>query len=191
MRSRKQTISSPPKCFIQVIKAVSTAPTVYTEPSNKKNWLVYRVDNRVNAKHWSTRLDTNIQTKLQAREQASNQIEGIQIDFDSPTYQLDNYAKLLRTIRQQLPKRYKLSVTGLLDWANQARNRQLLQLGDSIDELVMQTYQGTTTLPNYQQYLHQLEQLPFDFKVGLVEQGSWRGRRLSNSSHTLKAMSFF
>lgn len=143
--------------------------------ANKKIWLVYRVDNRVTAQDWSQQINVRIQAKLHAWEQAGNQVEGIQIDFDSPTYQLDNYAKLLTTIRKQLPKRYKLSVTGLLDWANQAQNREFLQIGNSIDELVMQTYQGTTTLPNYQQYLRKLEKLPFDFKIGLVEQGEWQG----------------
>ncbi len=39
----------------------------------------------------------------------------------------------------------------------------------------MQSYQGTTTLPNYQQYLRKLEKLPFDFKIGLVDQGEWQG----------------
>lgn len=138
---------------------------------NKQLWLVYRATSQT----WSPEVMPAIIAKLQAWQQQGNQVVGMQIDFDAPTFQLDDYAKLLTTVRKALPSNYKLSVTGLLDWANQANNPSFIDLGNSIDELVMQTYQGTTTLPNYTQYLNKLDKVPFDFKIGVVEGGQWQG----------------
>ena len=139
--------------------------------SGKKIWLVYRATSQ----EWSDEVMSQLINRLDQWQRAGNQVMGIQIDYDAPTYQLDKYAQLLKSIRQQLPAQYQLSVTGLLDWSNQADNSQFNQLSDAIDELVIQTYQGTTTLPNYSQYLKKLENLPFDFKVGIIENGQWQG----------------
>ncbi len=139
--------------------------------SSKKIWLVYRATSQ----EWSDEVMSQLIKRLDQWQRAGNQVMGIQIDYDAPTYQLDKYALLLNSIRQQLPAQYQLSVTGLLDWSNQADDSQFNQLSDAIDELVIQTYQGTTTLPNYSQYLKNLENLPFDFKVGIIEGGQWQG----------------
>lgn len=138
---------------------------------DKKIWLVFRA----NQQNWSSDVLPQILTKIQRWENAGNHVLGVQIDFDSPTYQLDNYVTLLKSVRKQLPSRYQLSVTGLLDWANQAENPQFLELGRTVNELVMQTYQGTQTLENYPQYLKKLQTVPFNFKVGIVENGQWQG----------------
>ena len=139
--------------------------------SGKKIWLVYRATSQ----EWSDEVMAQLIDRLEKWQRAGNQVMGIQIDYDAPTYQLDKYAHLLRNIRQQLPAQYQLSVTGLLDWSNQADDSQFMQLSDAIDELVIQTYQGTTTLTDYAQYLEKLENLPFDFKVGIIEGGQWQG----------------
>lgn len=137
----------------------------------KNIWLVYRATSQ----EWSDEVMVQLIERLEKWQRAGNQVMGIQIDYDAPTYRLDNYAHLLKNIRQQLPAQYQLSVTGLLDWSNQADNAQFSQLSDVVDELVIQTYQGTTTLTNYVQYLKKLENLPFDFKVGIIEGGQWQG----------------
>lgn len=137
----------------------------------KKIWLVYRATSQ----EWSDNVMGQLINRLEKWQRAGNQVMGIQIDYDAPTYRLDEYAQLLKKIRQQLPAHYQLSVTGLLDWSNQAEDSQFIQLNDAIDELVIQTYQGTTTLTNYPQYLTKLENLPFNFKVGIIEGGQWRG----------------
>lgn len=139
--------------------------------SDKKIWLVYRATSQ----EWSDEVMVQVVERLEKWQRAGNQVMGIQIDYDAPTYRLDKYAQLLKSIRQQLPAQYQLSVTGLLDWSNQADDAQFIQLSDAIDELVIQTYQGTTTLPNYARYLKKLESLPFDFKVGIIEGGQWQG----------------
>lgn len=139
--------------------------------SDKKIWLVYRATSQ----EWSDEVMVQVIERLEKWQRAGNQVMGIQIDYDAPTYRLDKYAQLLKSIRKNLPEQYQLSVTGLLDWSNQADDPQFVQLSDAIDELVIQTYQGTTTLPNYAQYLRKLENLPFDFKVGIIEGGQWQG----------------
>ena len=148
--------------------------------SGKKIWLVYRATSQ----EWSDEVMSQLINRLDQWQRAGNQVMGIQIDYDAPTYQLDKYAQLLKSIRQQLPAQYQLSVTGLLDWSNQADESQFNQLSDAIDELVIQTYQGTTILPNYSQYLKKLENLSFDFKVGIIEGGQWQGAAfLEDSPH--------
>ncbi|MDN3452079.1 DUF3142 domain-containing protein [Psychrobacter sp. APC 3350] len=139
--------------------------------SDKKIWLVYRATSQ----EWSDEVMAQLIERLEKWQRAGNHVMGLQIDYDAPTYQLDKYAQLLRHVRQQLPAHYQLSVTGLLDWSNQAEDPQFMQLSDAVDELVIQTYQGTTTLTNYSRYLKKLENLPFDFKVGIVEGGQWQG----------------
>lgn len=148
--------------------------------SNKKIWLVYRATSQ----GWSDEVMTQIIERLDKWQRAGNQVIGIQIDYDAPTYQLDKYAQLLKSIRKRLPAQYQLSVTGLLDWSNQADDPQFMLLSDAIDELVVQTYQGTTTLTNYSRYLKKLENLPFDFKIGIIEGGQWQGASfLENNPH--------
>ena len=139
--------------------------------TGKKIWLVYRATSQ----EWSDDVMPQLIERLEKWQRAGNQVVGIQIDYDAPTYQLDKYAELLREVRKQLPAQYQLSVTGLLDWSNQAEEPQFMQLSDTVDELVIQTYQGTTTLTNYSRYLKKLEHLPFDFKIGIIEGGQWQG----------------
>ncbi|MGO2340208.1 MAG: DUF3142 domain-containing protein [Psychrobacter sp.] len=148
--------------------------------SDKKIWLVYRATSQ----EWSDEVMAQLIERLEKWQRAGNQVMGIQIDYDAPTYQLDKYAQLLESIRQQLPAQYHLSVTGLLDWSNQAEKPQFMQLNDAVDELIVQTYQGTTTLTNYSRYLKRLENLPFDFKIGVIEGGQWQGADfLENNPH--------
>lgn len=139
--------------------------------TGKKIWLVYRATSQ----EWSDDVMPQLIERLEKWQRVGNQVVGIQIDYDAPTYQLDKYAELLREVRKQLPAHYQLSVTGLLDWSNQAEYPQFMQLSDTVDELVIQTYQGTTTLTNYSRYLKKLEHLPFDFKIGIIEGGQWQG----------------
>lgn len=102
---------------------------------------------------------------------AGNQVKGLQIDFDAGTHHLDEYAAFLHRVRSQLDKKYALGVTGLLDWAKTGSVQQINAL--PIDELVVQTYQGRSTVNQYSLYLPALLQLQVPFKVGLVQNGDW------------------
>lgn len=76
---------------------------------------------------------------MQRWQTAGNQVVGLQIDFDAGTYQLADYARFLRQLRQQLPPEFALGVTGLLDWAKTGDIATLNAL--AVDELVVQSYQ--------------------------------------------------
>lgn len=106
---------------------------------------------------------------MQRWQAAGNQVVGLQIDFDAATHQLADYARFLRTLRQQLPPEFALGVTGLLDWAKTGDVATLNTL--AVDELVIQSYQGRHTVDNYQAYLPALARLRIPFKLGLVEGG--------------------
>lgn len=106
---------------------------------------------------------------MQRWQAAGNQVVGLQIDFDAATHQLADYARFLRTLRQQLPPEFALGVTGLLDWAKTGDVATLNSL--AVDELVIQSYQGRHTVDNYQAYLPALARLRIPFKLGLVQNG--------------------
>ncbi len=104
-------------------------------------------------------------------EAAGNHVVGLQIDFDAATHRLNDYAAFLRELRQQLPARYALGVTGLLDWAKTGDISTLNTL--PIDEIVVQSYQGRHTVTHYSDYLPALSKLKIPFCIGLVQHGEW------------------
>lgn len=107
---------------------------------------------------------------MQRWQAAGNQVVGLQVDFDAATHQLEDYARFLRQLRQQLPPEFALGVTGLLDWAKTGDIATLNAL--PVDELVVQSYQGRHTVENYPAYLPALTRLRIPFKLGLVQNGS-------------------
>lgn len=68
-----------------------------------------------------------------------NQLEGLQIDFDAATRGLAHYAAFLSDLRQRLPRRWKLSITGLMDWSaggGRGDPSALRQLSGTLDKIV-------------------------------------------------------
>lgn len=116
-----------------------------------------------------------------------NRVEGIQIDFDAASYHLSGYVAFLQQLRQRLPSDYRLSVTGLLDWAKTGEIAQINRLNDIVDELVVQTYQGRSTVNGYTEYLPALLTLRVPFRLGLVQHGRWDERW----QHRLSASPFY
>lgn len=106
-------------------------------------------------------------------EAAGARLVGVQIDFDARTRGLDDYARFLTDLRRRLPARYRLSVTGLMDWSANGDPAQLARLRGVVDEVVIQTYQGRKTIPGYENYMASLLRLPIPYRVGLVESGEW------------------
>lgn len=123
--------------------------------------------------------------KMQAQwRKLGNPVSGIQIDFDARSHQLAGYVDFLQTLRQRLPADTQISITGLLDWAKTGDVAQLNRLTDTIDEIVVQTYQGQYTVPRYTEYLPALLKLKIPFRIGLVQHGQWDAhwqQRLSTS----------
>ena len=135
----------------------------------QKVWLVFR-NHELN---WSQQQLQPILQRIQHWENVGNHIQGIQIDFDAKTKNLKEYALFLQQLRQQLPQKYRLSITGLLDWTNVKDAETLQCLRENIDELTIQTYQGSKTIVNYQTYLMKVSKLNLPYKIGIVQQGQW------------------
>ena len=138
---------------------------------HQKIWLVFRTHHLA----WNEQNYQTILNRLEHWRNRGNQVQGIQIDFDSKTNSLKDYAIFLQKLRQKLPQQYRLSITGLLDWTNFKDQNTLTLFRQNIDELVIQTYQGTTTIPNYPEYLKRISALRLPYKVGLVQHGTWFG----------------
>lgn len=136
----------------------------------QKIWLVIRSHHL----NWSEANVEMVIQRLQQWKNASNQIQGLQIDFDAKTQNLQQYAVFLQNIRRQLPQEYRLSITGLMDWTNIKNPNTLTLLRQNIDEIAIQTYRGSTTITNYSAYLAKVAQLQLPYKIGLVQHGQWQ-----------------
>lgn len=132
-------------------------------------WLVLRVETL----NWREEIYDHMLDRL-ARWDRSNSLAGLQIDFDAKTRGLDGYAEFLGDLRRRLPDRYRLSITGLLDWSANGDPRALSSLVGVVDEILLQTYQGRRTISGYEGYLAQLDGFQIPFRIGLVQGGRWR-----------------
>jgi len=132
-------------------------------------WLVYRANTLL----WPRGVTDPILARLERWRSAGNRVVGLQIDFDASTRGLSNYVAALRELRAVLPPSYRLSVTGLLDWARNGDAEAVGALAGIVDEVVLQTYQGRNTIPNYADYLTRLDRFHVPYKVGLVQSGQW------------------
>ncbi len=133
-------------------------------------WLVVRLERL----DWEEPVWRRVLADLDRWQAAGNRLAGLQLDFDARTRGLDRYAAFLAEARRRLPRRYKLSITGLMDWSAGGDPAALAALGSVVDDVVLQTYQGRRTVPGYEAYLRSLARLPFPYRLGLVEGGAWR-----------------
>ncbi|KAA8998572.1 DUF3142 domain-containing protein [Affinibrenneria salicis] len=143
-------------------------------------WLSYRITTL----EFSDRQLNRLLSQRRSWIRHGNHVEGIQIDFDARSYGLARYVAFLQQLRRRLPADCKLSITGLLDWAKTGDVAQLNRLNNVVDELVIQTYQGRSTITRYDEYLPALLKLTVPFRIGLVQNGRWDRRwqqRLSAS----------
>ena len=132
-------------------------------------WIVYRA----HTLRWPDAVYTQLLGQVQRWEQAGNALTGIQIDFDARTRYLQDYGAFLKDFRQRLPTRYQLSITGLMDWSSRADPQSIEQLKGVVDEVVVQTYQGRHSIPDYAAYLPRISRLGISFKIGLIQGGEW------------------
>lgn len=135
----------------------------------KDLWLVVRI-NRLD---WSQTAYDAIFADLARWQAAGNTVAGLQIDFDAATKGIGGYSQFLAKLRGQLPQRYKLSITGLMDWSANGDPQALGQLRTVIDEVVVQTYQGRDTIPGYEAYFAKMNAFPIPFRVALAQGGDW------------------
>lgn len=148
-------------------RPLGPAPAQFPPPP--QIWLTLRTDTL----SWSV-TDTDSLLQLIGQWQfRGTPIQGVQIDLDARTYALLAYADFLRQLRGELPAEYALGITGLMDWASTGSVQVLNDLLGVVDEIVVQTYQGRHTVPNYADYLPALQRLRLPFSVGLIQHGVW------------------
>lgn len=131
-------------------------------------WLVVRTAHL----DWTPALEQRLFAELD-RWAGANRVLGLQVDFDATTRGLDRYAGFLAELRRRLPPRYRLSVTGLMDWSANGDPAALAALRGVVDEIVVQSYQGRHTIPGYERYLAKLARVPVPFRVAVVQGGHW------------------
>ncbi|NWA06954.1 DUF3142 domain-containing protein [Pseudomonas gingeri] len=133
-------------------------------------WVVYRA----HTLRWPEPVYRQLLGQVKRWQQAGNPVVGIQIDFDARTRYLDEYTAFLRDLRQRLPPELRLSITGLMDWSSNADPAAIAQLKGVVDEVVVQTYQGRHSIPDYAAYLPRMNRLGLPFKIGLIQGGEWQ-----------------
>lgn len=133
-------------------------------------WLVVRAERL----DWNAATYAAILADLERWREAGNAVAGLQIDFDAATRGIDGYAGFLKGLRARLPQDTQLSITGLMDWSANGDPRALAELAQVVDEVVVQTYQGRTTIPGYDTYFAKMAGFPIPFRVALVEGGEWQ-----------------
>ena len=133
-------------------------------------WIVYRA----HTLRWPEPVYTKMLGQVQRWRAAGNPVVGIQIDFDARTQYLHEYADFLRDLRQRLPADLRLSITGLMDWSSNADPTAIARLNGVVDEVVVQTYQGRQSIPDYAAYLPRMNRLGLPFKIGLIQGGDWQ-----------------
>ncbi len=132
-------------------------------------WITYRVETL----RWTPDLYDRLPADVARWRAAGNRVTGVQIDFDAKTQYLNEYAAFLSRLRRKLPPDIRISITGLLDWGANGDPDALNALAQTVDDIVLQTYQGRTTIPGYQAYLDQLGRMRVPFRIGLVQGGEW------------------
>lgn len=133
-------------------------------------WLTVRAERL----DWGAGVHARLLRTLAAWRAAGNRVEGVQVDFDAATRGLAGYRAFLADLRRRLPAGTRLSVTGLLDWSAHGDPAALAGLAGTVDEIVVQTYQGRRTIPGYAGYLRALTRLSLPYRVGIVTDGQWR-----------------
>jgi hypothetical protein len=133
-------------------------------------WMVIRVETL----HWTPQVHSQVQAQLARWRAAGNRLVGLQIDFDARTRHLEDYAAFLRDLRRRLPPGTKLGITGLLDWSANGDPKGLDALGGTVDEVVLQIYQGRQVIPGYETYLARLDRMKMPFRIGLLQDREWK-----------------
>ncbi|MBM3769200.1 MAG: DUF3142 domain-containing protein, partial [Acidobacteria bacterium] len=108
-------------------------------PRANEYWAVFRVEepgipDGGAAKH----LVREVADLQKAAARRGLRLSGIQLDIDSPTSQLHDYAVFLRLVKNELPKGVALSITGLLDWFRPGT--AVAEVVAAVDEFVPQFY---------------------------------------------------
>jgi hypothetical protein len=108
-------------------------------PPASEYWMVYRNEAQLvpGAEVTGKLIDSIWKLWGEARRRHLN-VTGIQLDIDSPTAKLHNYATFLSNTRKRLPPGCRLSITALLDWFRSGT--AVGEVVRQVDEFVPQFY---------------------------------------------------
>ena len=152
-----------------IVRLVAQRPAV-PHVTGPEVWIVVRVESLA----WTPLIYRQVLAQLARWRAAGNRVVGLQIDFDARTRHLGDYAMFLADLKRRLPTDCALGVTGLLDWSANGDPAGLDALAGTVDEVVLQIYQGRRVIPGYAAYLARLDRLKVPFRVGLLQGGDWR-----------------
>ena len=108
-------------------------------PNAKEYWLVWRYTHLgVPDPKVIPKFSEALKRVVRETRERNIPVAGVQLDIDSPTSTLAEYAAFLREIRKTLPAGYQLSITALLDWFRPGT--AVGSVIDQVDEFVPQFY---------------------------------------------------
>ncbi len=158
-------------------------------PAAREYWLVTRYDNTniagspVVPAPAAAAVVVEQFTREAAEAAARNLgIAGLQLDVDSPTGKLSDYAALLREVRKALPSQYRLSITALLDWFRDGT--AMGEVAATVDEFVPQFYdagersEGAVAAPlDASRWSRRFSRFGKPFRIGISTFGRARRER--------------
>jgi uncharacterized protein DUF3142 len=124
---------------------------------------------------------------LQHASEAQGRLNGLQIDYDSPTASLKSYGRFLTTLREVLPAGTQLSITALLDWFSP--NTAIADVLKPVDEFVPQFYDagvvrnssGIAQLIDVEKWAPVFNAFQTPYRVGISSFGRIARRRYDDS----------
>lgn len=144
-------------------------------PMKKKLVLVYRLQALPDTQ---TLLQTFLK-RAEAWKIRGVQVSGLQVDFDSPTLKLKNYAEFLLKVKKDLPLEYHFSLTGLADWINNGKEFQE-NLKKKDIAVFYQFYQERIPHRETKRELEGLKNYSLPFYVGLLPEQSLPEEEINN-----------
>ena len=108
-------------------------------PAAQEYWLVFRYDRQgiPDSQVIPVLADELYRLQDTAKKRQLN-VAGVQLDIDSPTKSLSDYARFLRELRKVAPPDYQISITALLDWFRDGTD--VADVVQAVDEFVPQFY---------------------------------------------------
>jgi hypothetical protein len=108
-------------------------------PDAKEYWVVFRCDRQTVPDLQSAQMASQQLLGVLGQARVWNlNVVGVQLDIDSPTDELAEYAKYLHEFRRAMPQGLALSITALLDWFRSGT--AIADVIREVDEFVPQFY---------------------------------------------------
>ncbi|MBT5654042.1 MAG: DUF3142 domain-containing protein [Alphaproteobacteria bacterium] len=102
----------------------------------------------------------------QAWKRNGIRVDGLQIDYDSPTAKLKEYASWLVVLKNTVGDSVPVSITGLGDWLASAPPSHLNDLSQKVSFVAFMMYHGGRPLQRLNRYTARLARLTLPFKLG-------------------------